>query len=62
MLCCEVDGIFSTVLEDGELCGALFGLLAQLRPLDSMLAGYFARVLVCLLMRRSRDLLGYLKV
>ena len=62
VLCCEVDAVFSTLLEDGALCGALFALLDQPRPLDCMLAGYFARVLVCLLMRRSRDLLRYLKV
>ncbi len=62
VLCCEVDAIFSTLLEDGELCGSLFALLDQPRPLDCMLAGYFARVLVCLLMRRSRDLLAFLKV
>ena len=62
VLCCEVDAIFSTLLEDADLCGSLFTLLDQPRPLDCMLAGYFARVLVCLLMRRSRDLLRYLKV
>lgn len=62
VLCCEVEAVFSTLLEDGALCGALFALLDQPRPLDCMLAGYFARVLVCLLMRRSRDLLRYLKV
>lgn len=62
VLCCEVDAVFRTVLEDAELCGSLFTLLDQPRPLDCMLAGYFARVLVCLLMRRSHDLLRYLKV
>ena len=62
VLCCEVDTIFGTLLEDPALCGRLFSLLAQPRPLDCMLAGYFARVLVCILMRRSRDLLRYLKV
>lgn len=62
VLCCEVEAIFTTLLEDGALTGALFALLEQPRPLDCMLAGYFARVLVCLLMRRSHQLLGYLKV
>ena len=57
-----MEAIFSTLLEDGALTGALFALLEQPRPLDCMLAGYFARVLVCLLMRRSHQLLGYLKV
>lgn len=54
--------IFSTLLDDEALTGALFALLEQPRPLDCMLAGYFARVLVCLLMRRSHQLLGYLQV
>lgn len=62
VLCCEVEAIFSTMLDDPTMTGALFALLEQPRPLDCMLAGYFARVLVCLLMRRSHQLLAYLQV
>ena len=62
VLCCEVDAIFSTMLGDPAIMGALFGLLDQPRPLDCMLSGYFSRVVTGLLQRRARDVLRYLQV
>jgi hypothetical protein len=62
VLCCEVDAVFGTLLADPAIMAALFGLLARLKPLDCMLAGYFSRVLTGLLLRRAREVLRYLQV
>jgi serine/threonine-protein phosphatase 6 regulatory subunit 3 len=62
VLCCEIDAVFSVLLGDPRLLASLFSLLQQPQPLECLLAGYFARVLVCLLMRRAHDLLAYLMV
>lgn len=61
IFCCEVEGIFNTLLESDELLDRLFGILRRPRPLNSMLAGYFARVVGSLLLRRSADTMQYLQ-
>lgn len=61
IFCCEVEGVYNTLLESDELLDRLFGLLRMPRPLNSMLAGYFARVVGSLLMRRTSDLMQYLQ-
>ena len=61
VLCCEVDAIFGTMLGDPAIMASLFSLLARLKPLDCMLAGYFSRVLTGLLLRRAREVLRYLQ-
>ncbi|KAI7837910.1 hypothetical protein COHA_008291 [Chlorella ohadii] len=61
IFCCEVEGIFNTLLEDEELLGLLFSLLEAPRPLHSMLAGYFSRVMGSLLLRRTQDIMQYLQ-
>jgi serine/threonine-protein phosphatase 6 regulatory subunit 3 len=61
IFCCEVEGVYNTLLENDELLDRLFGLLDQQRPLNTMLAGYFARVVGSLLLRRSADLMIYLQ-
>lgn len=59
---CEVDAIFTTLVEDDELMALLFSLLdVPTRPLDAMLAGYFARVLHSLLTRKTTDTVAYLQ-
>lgn len=57
IFCCEVEGIFNTLLEDEELLSLLFSLLKAPRPLNSMLAGYFSRVMGSLLLRRTQDIM-----
>jgi serine/threonine-protein phosphatase 6 regulatory subunit 3 len=61
VLCCEVEGVFNTLLESEELMDALFALLARPRPLPPMLAGYFARVVGALALRRCADVQAYLR-
>lgn len=58
---CEVDGVFATLLDDMSLMGRLFGFLDTDQPLNAALAGYFGRVIGSLLMRRTGDLMGYIK-
>lgn len=61
ILACEVDAIFTTLVEDDELMALLFSLLdTPTNPLDAMLAGYFARVVHSLLTRKSSDTVAYL--
>ena len=61
VFCCEVEGIFNTLLESEELLGLLFSLLGGPRPLNCMLAGYFSRVMGSLLLRRTQDVMEYLQ-
>ena len=61
IFCCEVEGVYNSLLENDELLDLLFGLLDLPRPLNTMLAGYFARVVGSLLLRRSADLMQYLQ-
>lgn len=61
VFCCEVDAIFSTLVEDEQLMGQLFSLLESPRPLNCMLAGYFARVLHSLLLRKTAETMAYLQ-
>ena len=61
VFCCEVEGIYNTLLENNDLLDQLFGILENERPLNTILAGYFSRVVGALLARRSGDLVQYLK-
>ncbi|KAK9834883.1 hypothetical protein WJX81_006337 [Elliptochloris bilobata] len=61
VLCCEVDAIFSALLDDPALLARLFGFLDAEGPLDCVRAGFFARSVTCLLMRRHADVMRYLQ-
>ena len=61
VLCCEVDAIFSALLDDPALLARLFGFLDAAGPLDCVRAGFFARSVTCLLMRRHADVMRYLQ-
>ncbi|KFM28361.1 Serine/threonine-protein phosphatase 6 regulatory subunit 2 [Auxenochlorella protothecoides] len=61
VFCCEVEGIFQTLLEDEVLMDLLFSLLASPPPLNCMLAGYFSRVVGCLLARHVEEVGAYLQ-
>jgi len=61
VLCCEVDAIFGALLEDAALMARLFGFLDGAGPLDCARAGFFARAVTCLLMRRHADVMRHLQ-
>ncbi|BDA44664.1 Serine/threonine-protein phosphatase 6 regulatory subunit at N-terminal half [Coccomyxa sp. Obi] len=61
VLCCEVDQIYSTLLDDEALLTKLFSFLDCPKPLNLTKAGYFARVVLCLLVKRSSEMLSYLE-
>ena len=61
IFCCEVEGIYNTMLENDDVLDTLFGLLKMERPLNTILAGYFSRVVGALLARRSGEIVQYLK-
>ena len=61
IFCCEVEGIYNTMLENDDVLDTLFGLLKQERPLNTILAGYFSRVVGALLARRAGEIVQYLK-
>jgi serine/threonine-protein phosphatase 6 regulatory subunit 3 len=59
---CEIDAIFSTLLDDsGELFALLFSLLDAPPPLNPVLAGYFSKVMCAVLGRRAMQALALLQ-
>jgi serine/threonine-protein phosphatase 6 regulatory subunit 3 len=61
VLCCEVDEMYSALLAEPALLEGLFAFLQGPHPLGTMRAGYFARVVLCLLARRGPELLAFLE-
>lgn len=61
MLCCEIDGIFDTLVSSEELLSHFFSILEQQRPLVSSRAGYFARVLSSLLAKCSSPVMQFVQ-
>lgn len=57
VLCCEVEAVFNTLLEDEELMALLFSLLDQPPPLSAKVAGYFGRVVGLLLLRKTNEMM-----
>ncbi|KAH6826236.1 SIT4 phosphatase-associated family protein [Perilla frutescens var. hirtella] len=58
---CEVDIILKALVEDGELMDLLFSFLDPEHPHSSQLAGYFSKVVVCLLLRKTTPLMNYIR-
>ncbi|KAI3466866.1 hypothetical protein Pfo_023529 [Paulownia fortunei] len=58
---CEVDIILKALVEDEELMDLLFSFLDPGRPHSTLLAGYFSKVVVCLLMRKTTPLMNYIR-
>ena len=56
-----MDAIFGALLDDPALLGQLFGFLDAPGPLDCARAGFFARAVTCLLMRRHADVMRHLQ-
>ena len=61
MLCCEIDGIFDTLVSSQDLLSHFFSILEQPRPLVSTRAAYFARVLSSLLTKSSTPVMQFVQ-
>ncbi|CAI9760066.1 unnamed protein product [Fraxinus pennsylvanica] len=59
---CEVDIILKALVEDEELMNLLFSFLDPKRPHSTSLAGYFSKVVVCLLLRKTIPLMNYVRI
>ncbi|KAL9452854.1 hypothetical protein AB3S75_008611 [Citrus x aurantiifolia] len=58
---CEVDIILKTLVEDEELMNLLFSFLEPKDSHSTLLAGYFSKVVICLLLRKTVPLMHYTK-
>ncbi|XP_012443080.1 uncharacterized protein LOC105767977 isoform X2 [Gossypium raimondii] len=58
---CEVDIILKTLVEDEELMNLLFSFLDTNHSHSTPLAGYFSKVVICLLLRKTLPFLQYVK-
>ncbi|PIN15055.1 SAP family cell cycle dependent phosphatase-associated protein [Handroanthus impetiginosus] len=58
---CEIDVILKTLVEEEELMNLLFSFLEPNRPHSALLAGYFSKVVVCLMLRKTIQLMNYVK-
>ncbi|KAK1435141.1 hypothetical protein QVD17_00901 [Tagetes erecta] len=61
ILTCEVDVIFKTLVEEEELMDLLFSFLEPTRPHSALLAGYFSKVVICLMTRKTIPLMNYVQ-
>ncbi|KAL9258301.1 Serine/threonine-protein phosphatase 6 regulatory subunit 3-like protein [Drosera capensis] len=59
---CEIDVILRTLVEEEELMDLLFSFLEPTRPHSASLAGYFSKVVVCLMTRKMVPLMNYVQV
>ncbi|XWS53284.1 hypothetical protein CRYUN_Cryun11dG0143900 [Craigia yunnanensis] len=59
---CEIDVILKTVVEEEELMNLLFSFLEPNHPHSALLAGYFSKVVVCLMLRKTVPLMNYVQV
>ncbi|KAI3450571.1 hypothetical protein Pfo_007236 [Paulownia fortunei] len=58
---CEIDVILKTLVEEEELMNLLFSFLEPNRHHSALLAGYFSKVVVCLMLRKTIPLMNYVK-
>ncbi|POO01233.1 SIT4 phosphatase-associated protein family [Trema orientale] len=58
---CEIDVILKTLVEEEELMNLLFSFLEPDRPHSALLAGYFSKVVVCLMIRKTVPLMNYVQ-
>ncbi|KHG05028.1 Serine/threonine-protein phosphatase 6 regulatory subunit 3 [Gossypium arboreum] len=59
---CEIDVILRTLAEEEELMNLLFSFLEPNRLHSALLAGYFSKVVVCLMLRKTVPLMNYVQV
>ncbi|KAG6478782.1 hypothetical protein ZIOFF_062226 [Zingiber officinale] len=58
---CEIDVILKTLVDDEDLMNMLFSFLEPNRTHNSTLAGYFGKVVVCLMLRKTNSLMAYIQ-
>ncbi|XP_057782475.1 uncharacterized protein LOC131000640 isoform X2 [Salvia miltiorrhiza] len=58
---CEIDVILKTLVDEEELMNLLFSFLEPDRYHSALLAGYFSKVVVCLMLRKTVPLMNYVK-
>ncbi|KAG9445597.1 hypothetical protein H6P81_011725 [Aristolochia fimbriata] len=58
---CEIDVILKTLVEDELLMNLLFSFLEPHHHHGTLLAGYFSKVLICLMMRKTVPLMNYVQ-
>ncbi|WCJ41014.1 SIT4 phosphatase-associated family protein [Euphorbia peplus] len=58
---CEIDVILKTLVEEEELMDLLFSFLEPDRPHSALLAGYFSKVVICLMVRKTVPLMNYVQ-
>ncbi|KAI5671085.1 hypothetical protein M9H77_11449 [Catharanthus roseus] len=58
---CEVDIILKALVEDEELMNLLFSFLDPEHTHSTLLAGYFSKVVICLLLRKTVPLMNYIR-
>ncbi|KAH0777965.1 hypothetical protein KY290_009376 [Solanum tuberosum] len=58
---CEIDVILKTLVDDEELMNMLFSFLEPSRPHSALLAGYFSKVVICLMVRKTAALMNYVQ-
>ncbi|XP_024521407.1 serine/threonine-protein phosphatase 6 regulatory subunit 3 isoform X2 [Selaginella moellendorffii] len=61
VITCEVQDILKTLVEDEELLGFLFSFLDPSWKHGTLLAGYFSKVVICLLIREHAAIIRYLQ-
>ncbi|KAF9597564.1 hypothetical protein IFM89_019882 [Coptis chinensis] len=58
---CEIDVILKTLVEEDELMNLLFSFLEPKHCYSTMLAGYFSKVAVCLMLRKMIQIISYIE-
>ncbi|PWA99812.1 hypothetical protein CTI12_AA003200 [Artemisia annua] len=58
---CEIDGVFKTLVDEEELMDLLFSFLEPTHPHSALLAGYFSKVVICLMLRKTVPLMNYVQ-
>ncbi|KAL1817103.1 hypothetical protein DCAR_0521515 [Daucus carota subsp. sativus] len=58
---CEIDVILKTLVEEDGLMDLLFSFLEPSRPHSAFLAGYFSKVVTCLMLRKTIPLMNYVQ-
>ncbi|KAJ4810273.1 Serine/threonine-protein phosphatase 6 regulatory subunit 1 [Rhynchospora pubera] len=58
---CEIDIILRTLVEDEELMDLLFSFLKPDHTHSALLSGYFSKVVICLMLRKSTPLMNYVQ-
>ncbi|KAG1361540.1 serine/threonine-protein phosphatase 6 regulatory subunit 2 [Cocos nucifera] len=61
IITCEIDVILKTLVEDEELMNMLFSFLEPNHTHGSILAGYFSKVVICLMLRKTTQLMKYVQ-